>query len=139
MGDRTQVHVTHGTSHNIWLYGHWSGYSIINDVRRALAKKWRWKDAEYLTRIIFDEMVGQDQKSELSYGIGNHQHGDVYRVVEVDCKEQIVRLIKGSSEGHIKWAKERGYSYIEHNVIWEGSFEDFVNSNVSKWYPEEED
>jgi hypothetical protein len=138
MGDRVQVHIVEGDRHNIWLYGHWSGDRIISDVRRALAKRWRWRDSEYLTRIIFDEMVGDSQGGELSYGIGNSQHGDVYRIVEVDCGKQKVRLVKGDSESHMKWAEEYGYSFTIRQVLWEGSFDDFVDSQVDSWYAGEE-
>lgn len=83
MGDRGQVHIK---DEGVWLYSHWGATDLIETVRTALKKKWRWYDPEYLARIIFDEMIGGEQGGEAGYGIGKAQHGDVWRVIKLDCK-----------------------------------------------------
>jgi len=78
MGDRAQVHIVANKekeyNHDVWLYTHWGA------------------DAEYLTRIIFSSMIEQDVRGSTGYGIGNHQHGDVYRVITVDVDEQLITV-----------------------------------------------
>jgi len=96
MGDRAQVHgVAHKNkeyNHDVWLYTHWHGTELPEIVARAISRGERWQDAEYLTRIIFSEMVKGEIDGETGYGIGNHQHGDVYRVITVDVDEQTITL-----------------------------------------------
>ena len=82
MGDRGQVHIK---DEEVWLYTHGGATDLIETVRTALEKKWRWDDPEYLARIIFDEMVGDNQGNETGYGIGGGQHGDVWRIITLDC------------------------------------------------------
>ena len=101
MGDRAQVHIVANKNkqynHDVWLYTHWRGTGLPETVAYAISRGERWTDAEYLTRIIFSEMIKEEVDSELGYGIGNHQHGDVYRVITVDVDEQEV-TIDGWSE-----------------------------------------
>lgn len=100
MGDRAQVHVIdergeYGT--DIWLYTHWGGRALPHTVATAIAREERWNQVEYLARIIFSEMIRGDIEGETGYGIGNHQHGDVYRVATVDVGEKVV-LYEGWNE-----------------------------------------
>ena len=90
MGDRGQVHIK---DEGVWLYTHWSAHNLIETVKRAMAKKWRWDDPEYLARIIFDEMVGNQQGQETGFGISSKgPHGDEWRIITIDCASQIVSL-----------------------------------------------
>jgi len=96
MGDRAQVHIVAQKdkeyNHDVWLYTHWRGTELPETVSRAIDRGERWNDAEYLTRIIFSEMVKNDIDGETGYGIGNHQHGDVYRVITVDVDEREITI-----------------------------------------------
>ena len=67
---------------------------MVEDVKRALAKRLRWNDPEYLARIIFEEMVGDQTGTETGFGIGCAQHGDVFDCVEIDCENQTVSIIE---------------------------------------------
>ena len=87
MGDRGQVHIV---DTGVWLYTHWDGSELPDTVALALAMKERWDDEEYLARIIFDEMIGDQQGGSTGFGIGTKQHGDVATVVAVNCKNQEV-------------------------------------------------
>ena len=89
MGDRAQVHIK---DEGVYLYTHWGGYKIVEDVRAALANHWRWNDPEYLARIIFEEMIGDQRGTETGFGIGTEKHGDVDLVVDVDCENQTVTV-----------------------------------------------
>jgi len=89
MGDRAQVLIK---DTGVFLYTHWDGTELIKTVKRALAKRQRWDDPEYLARIIFDEMVGENQGKETGFGIGTEQHEDVWRVITIDCEEKTVKI-----------------------------------------------
>lgn len=96
MGDRAQVHIVANKdkeyTHDVWLYTHWGGTGLIEVVAHAISRGERWQDSEYLTRIIFSEMIERDIHGSMGYGIGNHQHGDVYRVITVDVDEQEITI-----------------------------------------------
>jgi hypothetical protein len=96
MGDRAQVHIVANKNkqynHDVWLYTHWGGTGLPETVAYAISRGERWTDASYLTRIIFSHMIEQDIHGSTGYGIGNHQHGDVYRVITVDLDEQEVTI-----------------------------------------------
>lgn len=59
----------------------------------------RWTDSEYLTRIIFCDMVRDDMDSTTGYGIGLSRHGDVWRVLRVNCDEKSVYDEKWGYDG----------------------------------------
>ncbi len=89
MGDRGQVKIK---DTGVYLYTHWGASELREAVAAALAKApGRWDDEEYLARIIFDAMKG-DNTGETGFGIGTSEHGDVWRVVEVDCGARMVRI-----------------------------------------------
>lgn len=112
MGDRGQVLI----KDEVYLYTHWSGTELQQDVRNALAKRWRWDDPEYLARIIFEEMIGDSAGEETGFGIGTGIHGDIeHPLIIVDCKNQkvILKDMEGkeiikeySFEGYLKETKE---------------------------------
>ena len=90
MGARAQVRIK---DTGVYLYTHWGAESIFQDVHRALKSKAgqaRLDDPEYLARIIFDKMQGNDPSPETGFGIGTHQHGDIDNLVIVDCAERMV-------------------------------------------------
>jgi hypothetical protein len=93
MGDRAQVHIK---DEGVYLYTHWGASKLVDTVKAALAKKWRWDDSEYLARIIFCEMVKGSEMDETGFGIGTSQHEDVFFVVEIDCENQTVQTKTGN-------------------------------------------
>jgi hypothetical protein len=88
MGDRAQVNVIGNVGKewntDIWLYTHWGGRELPATVKDVIARGERWQDPEYLARMIFSSMTRGQEDSATGFGIGNSQHGDVYRVVTVD-------------------------------------------------------
>lgn len=77
MGDRAQVVITNNDDLKgaVWLYSHWGGTDLPSVVQAALKRKARWNDHEYLARIVFQQMIGND-KHETGFGIGTSEHGD---------------------------------------------------------------
>ena len=93
MGARAQVFMK---DEGVYLYTHWGSESLVDDVKQALvssAGRNRWNDPEYLARIIFDVMEGDDHGGEYGFGIGRSKHGDLdYEPITVDCKNQTVTV-----------------------------------------------
>ena len=76
MGDRGNIEVKQiGADDSVFLYTHWRGCQIKGILADALAKGGRWSDPSYLTRIIFQEMIGTDDTTT-SYGISVGQPDD---------------------------------------------------------------
>jgi hypothetical protein len=95
----------------VYLYTHWGATELAKKVQEAIAKKWRWDDPEYLARIIFDCMKGNDIDSGTGYGIGTKKHGDIWCLITVDCKSQTVIV------------EEYG------KLVYRSSFREFVNTD----------
>lgn len=111
MGMRTQVKIE---PTNVYLYGHWSSSTIVQDVHVALSKKWRWTDPEYLARIVFDEM-NHEPLTELNYGIGTTMHSDLDSLIVLNTDEQFIEI----------------HLHDNKNVsLYADTFENFVNENL---------
>ena len=117
MGDRGHI-VVHDQFNEtpVVLYAHWGATRLPEVLARALAMEARWGDAEYLARIIFDKMHQLTSSETTSLGIGTEIHGDAWRVINVDTKEQMVTF-----------REEGGYSTDEHGGE-EYSFEEFIEA-----------
>lgn len=111
MGDRGQVFVK---DVGVYLYTHWGATGLVEVVREAIARRLRWDDPEYLARIVFCEMVAGHERDETGFGIGSHVHEDVWRLVELNCEGQMVRVF------HV------GYDDSDRKVELEQTFEEFV-------------
>lgn len=90
MGDRANVRVVYADS-SIFLYTHWEGHSLPSTLQNALLKKERWDDGQYLSRIIFQEMIGQDAGTT-GFGISSIVEDGDDRVLIVNVDEQTVSV-----------------------------------------------
>jgi hypothetical protein len=85
MGDRANVCVKGwGNEGDVFLYTHWTGTELPQIVQTALARRERWDDNSYLTRIIFCEMVKGDEDGSTGYGISATVGDGDDRVLVVD-------------------------------------------------------
>lgn len=90
MGDRGQVKLIFGVR-SIYFYSQSGGGSLLADVQRAIAKRLRWDDSEYLARIIFDTITEGEHDTETGFGIGLTPHIDIENpFVCVDLQNQEV-------------------------------------------------
>ena len=90
MGDRGNIKVG-----NVYLYIHWGGSTLKGVLIRALKRKQRWNDEAYLTRIIFCEMMAEEQESldgETGFGISTKIQDNEHPILEVDCKTQTIKI-----------------------------------------------
>ena len=93
MGDRANI-VIKSDGEQVCLYTHWGGSSIEGALCKALVRgKSRWDDFQYLTRIIFCEMIKGDGFDELTgFGISQDVHDGAHRVITVDVDQRTVRV-----------------------------------------------
>lgn len=96
MSTRSQVKlISSSFSTPIYLYQHYDGDNLYKTVCNAISRKARWDDPEYLTRIIFSEMIKDHIDDTTGYGIGTSQHGDIEYLVEVDIDNQTIKEYEG--------------------------------------------
>lgn len=93
MGDRRNVVVLDG-GEQVCLYTYNGGSALPVTVGKALARRQRWNDPSYLTRIIFCTMVVGDVGGETGFGISVSPGDTDYpgREVEVDIRRQTVTI-----------------------------------------------
>lgn len=93
MGDRAMVKIQDGKNPGVYLYTHWGGLELEEDVRHALARNARWNDPAYLARIVFNEMEGDSHGQEDGLGIQVSPQSDLeHPLIVVDTGAQRVRL-----------------------------------------------
>ena len=93
MGDRANVVIKNGDS-EVFLYTHWGGTELPEAVTAALRRGvQRWTDASYLARIVFCEMVSEDDWDGLTgYGISASIGDNSYPLIVLDTDKQEVRF-----------------------------------------------
>lgn len=92
MGDRRQAIVKQGTE-KVYLYTHWAGSELPEIVKAAMQRgKGRWRDAPYLTRIIFSEMVKGDILGETGAGIWSSNMDSEHPDILIDIDTQTVSI-----------------------------------------------
>ncbi len=116
MGDRGNVIIREKSKPDIFLYSHWGGSELPGDVKRALAKKWRWDDKAYLTRIIFEEMVPKEQHGdETGFGIDTQQCDNEHAYVVVDVTKKTVYFeLEDDKYFGLTPAAEKGWTFEEY-------------------------
>lgn len=92
MGTRAQVKVVSKQFKTpIYLYQHYDGDYLFEIVKNAVGRgKGRIGDPEYLTRIIFSEMIKDNVDGLTGYGIGMEQHCDIDYLVVVNADTGMV-------------------------------------------------
>jgi len=91
MGDRANVLVRQDNDDpGVYLYTHWGGSELPKVLQNALARRVRWNDAAYLTRIIFDEMTKGYHDEETGFGISTFMPDGQNRVLIVNCDKETV-------------------------------------------------
>lgn len=89
MGERGQILIK---DTGVYLYTHWGGHGLKEMLQNVLSRNVRWNDEEYLSRIIFSEMIKDEIDGETGYGIGTMEHGDLnYPLLIIDVKKQTIK------------------------------------------------
>lgn len=89
MGCRGQILIE---DTGVFLYTHWGANRMVDDLKKALSLHKRWDDDEYLARIIFCQLVKDDIDGTISYGIGTSQHGDIEKLISINCQEETIEV-----------------------------------------------
>lgn len=92
-----QVEVA-GPFGSVFLYAE-EGKGIIGALHRALSKEKRWNDPDYLSRIIFCQMVPEKEWDGTNkFGIGTEMYANIDIFVTIDTiTENITIQARGSS------------------------------------------
>jgi hypothetical protein len=116
MGDRANILVKKSEKkeeEQVCFYTHWAGTELPATLRSALIRgRGRWDDFQYLTRIIFCEMLkqgGEDLDGLTGYGISQ---------VPYDGDDRIITVIFNSQEivlGNNKYSYEE---YVASERAW---------------------
>ncbi len=94
MGNRGNI-VVQSRGERVFLYTHWSGSRIREVVQKALARKQRWDDPPYLTRIMFDTLTEDAHGEDSGYGIWPSLGDNGHPIITVDVDEQRVLVGRG--------------------------------------------
>lgn len=84
MGDRVNIVVQGYEGSRVYLYSHWDGERVLKSAVKGL-KSGRVTDAQYLPRIIFQDMLGSDD-GETGYGISSVIGDNQYPILVIDAE-----------------------------------------------------
>jgi hypothetical protein len=77
MGDRANFGFKDRKGDTVFLYGHWAGHRMLENLADAVsAAESRWDDETYATRIAISHLVGDEWKSTTGWGISVNQLAD---------------------------------------------------------------
>lgn len=95
MGDRANIVIvdyeTNLSGENaVFLYTHWTGSELPEALKAGLEKgRDRWTDAQYLARVLFQQMLGSDTGTT-GYGITATLGDNSYPLLIVDVPRQVI-------------------------------------------------
>ena len=70
MGDRANFGFKDRKGDTVFLYGHWAGHRMLENLANAVeAARPRWTDESYATRIAISHLINDEWKSETGWGI----------------------------------------------------------------------
>lgn len=94
MGDRANFGFRDRNENIIFLYGHWAGYRMLEQLGNALVQaKPRWNDESYATRICVSQLVNAEWDRETGWGLSvNHILDNEHKIPVVDWAKQTVTL-----------------------------------------------
>jgi hypothetical protein len=117
MGERGNIVVRQYGGKHVFLYTHWNGYKLESILHAALAKKKRWDDEPYLTRIIFDQMTEGSHDEATGFGISTDYCDNSYPVLLVIPQEKKVVRLGGTPDPG---------AYEQESVLDTWTFEEFI-------------
>lgn len=83
----------------VYLYTHDTARNLLANVYNILSKERRWDDPDYLSRMIFCEMIPEALwNTETGFGIGTQLYADVELLVSLDIVNQKITVSSGLHE-----------------------------------------
>ncbi len=92
MGDRGNIVLQDNEDRQIFIYSHWTGSRMVEDLRKTLRRaRDRWDDPQYLGRIVFDGILGKASRDGLTgYGLSTAVgDGEIEATVFVDQQKVV--------------------------------------------------
>ena len=96
MGDRANFGFRDSKEDIIFLYGHWAGHRMLENLADAVqAAEPRWNDESYATRIAISRLIGDEWTSETGWGISVNTLADnEHKVPIIDWKNKTFTLME---------------------------------------------
>ena len=96
MGDRANFGFRDSKENIVFLYGHWAGHRMLQNLADAVQIAHpRWTDEAYATRIAISQMIGDEWRSETGWGISVNQLADnEHKVPIIDWKNKTFTLME---------------------------------------------
>jgi hypothetical protein len=96
MGDRANFGFKDRKGDTVFLYGHWAGHNMLQNLADAVQIAHpRWTDESYATRICISQMIGEDWGQETGWGLQVNQLGDnEHKVPVIDWSKQTFSLME---------------------------------------------
>jgi hypothetical protein len=96
MGDRANFGFRDSKEDIIFLYGHWAGHRMLENLADAVqAAEPRWNDESYATRIAISRLVGDEWTSETGWGLSVNTLADnEHKVPIIDWKNKTFTLME---------------------------------------------
>jgi hypothetical protein len=96
MGDRANFGFRDSKENIVFLYGHWAGHRMLEQLADAVqAAEPRWTDESYATRICISQLIGDEWTSQTGWGITVNQLADnEHKVPIIDWNNQTFTLME---------------------------------------------
>jgi hypothetical protein len=96
MGDRANFGFKDSKDNIVFLYGHWAGHRMLENLADAVsAAEPRWQDESYATRITISQLIKDEWASETGWGITVNELADnEHKVPIIDWKNQTFTLME---------------------------------------------
>ena len=96
MGDRANFGFRDSKEDIIFLYGHWAGHRMLENLADAVqAAEPRWNDESYATRIAISRLIGDEWTSETGWGLSVNALADnEHKVPVIDWKNKTFTLME---------------------------------------------
>lgn len=83
----------------VYLYTHDTAKNLLANVHNILSKESRWDDPDYLSRMLFCEMIPESfWGSDTGFGIGTQLYADVELLISLDTVNQKITVSSGLHE-----------------------------------------
>ena len=96
MGDRANFGFKDSKDNIVFLYGHWAGHRMLENLADAVsAAEPRWQDESYATRIAISQLIKDEWANETGWGITVNELADnEHKVPIIDWKNQTFTLME---------------------------------------------
>lgn len=96
MGDRANFGFRDRKGDTVFLYGHWAGHRMLENLAQAVhAAESRWDDESYATRIAISNLINDEWQSTTGWGITVNELADnEHRVPIIDWNKKTFTLME---------------------------------------------